>query len=315
MSDDPIKDSSGLKDRLICCDLCPRECRVDRRNGELGYCRSDGGFALASMCAHRGEEPVISGSRGICNIFFPHCNMQCIFCQNYQISDRLSRNNYRSDLDEILAQIEAILDSGARGVGFVSPSHYVAQMKAIIDRLVARNRREVFVYNTNGYDREEVIRALERDIDVYLPDLKYMDNRLAAEYSDTPDYVRHATAAVKEMYRQKSAEIVVDGDGYIQSGLVIRHLILPGHAQNSKKVLRFIAEELSTDVHISLMSQYYPTERVADHPVLGRCLRPDEYDEVIEEFETLGFHRGFVQELSSSHHYRPDFMKDHPFED
>ena len=315
MSDDRREDSRTLKDHLTSCDLCPRECRVDRFAGEPGYCRTDGGFAIASMCAHRGEEPVISGSRGICNIFFPHCNMQCIFCQNYQISDRLSRYESHSSLDDVVLQIEAILDSGARGVGFVSPSHFVPQMKAIIDSLTARNRREVFVYNSNGYDCQEVIRTLERDIDVYLPDLKYMDDRLAAEYSDTPNYIRYATATVKEMYRQKSAEIVVDNDGYIQSGLVIRHLILPGHVENSKEVLRFIAEELSPDVYISLMSQYWPTERVANHPVLGRCLRPEEYDEVIEEFETLGFHRGFVQELSSSDHYRPDFLKDHPFED
>ena len=305
----------SLTDRLRCCDLCPRECRLDRTAGELGYCRIDDGFALASMCAHRGEEPVISGRRGICNIFFPHCNMQCVFCQNYQISDRMSRFDYRVTLDDILTQIEDILDAGARGVGFVSPSHFIPQMKAIMDGLTTRGRREVFVYNSNGYDRAEVIRSLQDDIDVYLPDLKYMDDRLAVEYSDTPDYVCHATAALKEMYRQKSAEIVVDSEGYIQSGMVIRHLILPGHVENSRAVLRFIAEELSTDVYISLMSQYWPTERVANHPVLGRCLRADEYDAVIDEFENLGFHRGFVQELSSSHHYRPDFLKDHPFED
>lgn len=309
--DNVLKVLADLKE----CVCCPRECHADRSSSKLGYCKSGIGFSIASICAHHGEEPVISGKRGICNVFFAHCNMQCIFCQNYDIS----RNTgsivvYEMDLNRLVDRIEQHLDAGCKSVGFVSPSHVLPQMRAIIAALKIRKRRPVFLYNTNGYDKKRTIQSLEGIIDVYLPDLKYVDARLARDYSDTPSYPEIATKAIREMYRQKGADLRLDSEGLIESGLIIRHLVLPGHVENSRAVLRFIAEELSPDVHISLMSQYYPTPAVAHHPTLGRCLRPDEYEEVIEEFENLGFHRGFVQEPSSQHHYRPDFTQPHPFE-
>jgi len=297
------------------CICCPRECHANRESNELGYCKTGVGFSIGSICAHRGEEPVISGSRGICNIFFTRCNMQCIFCQNYDIS-RTSGPiaEHKMELSQLVDRVEAYLDAGCKSVGFVSPSHVLPQMKAIIAALKVRGRNPVFVYNTNGYDKRETIQSLGNVIDVYLPDLKYMDARLARDYSDTPNYPEVAKKAIKEMYYQKGADIELDEEGLVTAGLIIRHLVLPGQIENSKAVFRFIAEELSPDVYISLMSQYYPTPAVADHPTLGRCLRRDEYEEVVKEFEKLGFHRGFVQELSSPHHYRPDFMREHPFE-
>jgi len=298
------------------CNCCPRNCGADRDSGKLGYCRTHDDLYISSICAHRGEEPVLSGSHGIANIFFSHCNMQCIYCQNYQISDTRSDSSLcQRTLTEVVAQVEAILNRGAIGVGFVSPSHFVAQMRRIMTAVSKRGRDPVYVYNTNGYDLLETIASLEDEIDVYLPDLKYLDDRLAGEYSDTPNYTEFALPALKEMYRQKGANIDLNDDNLITRGLIIRHLVLPGHVENSKAVLRFIADELSPDCYISLMAQYYPTPRVADHALLGRTLRPEEYDEVLEEFEQLGFHRGFVQELSSPFHYKPDFIKDHPFED
>jgi len=306
-----LKTLAELKD----CICCPRKCHADRSSGRLGYCKTGIGFSISSICAHHGEEPALSGSRGICNIFFSHCNMQCIFCQNHDIS----RNTgpiveYRVDLDRLMDRVEQGLESGCKSVGFVSPSHVLPQVKAIIEALKARGRKPVFVYNTNGYDKEGAVESLEGTIDVYLPDFKYMDTELARDYSDTPCYPEVAAKAIKEMFRQKGADIRLDEEGLIISGLIIRHLVLPGHVENSKAVLRYIARELSPDVYISLMSQYYPTPAVAVHPKLGRCLRADEYEEVIKEFERLGFHRGFVQELSSPHHYRPDFRQAHPFE-
>jgi len=302
-------------DELRRCACCPRRCGADRSSNRLGYCRTGVGFSVAAVCIHRGEEPVISGRRGICNVFFTRCNMQCLYCQNYEISrTRGAIVEHNLSLPELVARIEACLDTGCKAVGFVSPSHVLPQVKEIIATLRARGRRPVFVYNTNGYDRVAAIRSLEGEIDVYLPDMKYMDTVLADEYSDTPDYPEVAANAVKEMYRQMGAEILLDDEGLIKSGLIIRHLVLPGQVENSKAVLRFIAEELSTDVYISLMAQYYPTPAVEEHPQLGRCLRPDEYEEVLDEFDRLGFHRGFVQEISSSHYYRPDFRKAHPFE-
>ncbi len=259
---------------------------------------------------------MLSGPYGICNIFFNHCNMQCIFCQNYQISDnRSSLSGGYMTLEAVVGDIEEILAAGAISVGFVSPSHSIVQMRQIMLALNKKGYRPVYVYNSNGYDKADMIRSMEGEIDVYLPDLKYMDDRLAVEYSDTAGYSAVAGEAVKEMYRQKGAEIELDENGLVTSGLIIRHLVLPGNVENSLNVLRFIARELSPDVHISLMSQYYPTARVANHPKLGRTLRPEEYKEVLDEFDRLGFHQGFVQQLDSPHHYRPDFLKDHPFED
>ena len=298
------------------CNCCPRSCNINRINGVTGFCNTGDGYYISSICAHRGEEPVISGEYGICNIFFSHCNMQCIYCQNYQISDNQKILEYSSmSLSDIIKQIVIILNNGVKSLGFVSPSHSIPQMLEIIYAIKKEGHTPVIVYNSNGYDKPEHIKELTGVIDVYLPDLKYMDNRLSAEYSNTPDYVEFATQTIKEMYRQKGSDIILDNDGLITSGMIIRHLVLPGHVDNSKDVLRFIANELSPDVYISLMSQYYPTPKVVNHPVLGRTLSIKEYDEVLDEMENLGFHRGFVQELDSSHNYQPDFYKNHPFED
>ncbi|MEW6411465.1 MAG: radical SAM protein [Candidatus Zixiibacteriota bacterium] len=297
------------------CSCCPRQCHADRAGSKLGFCESGTDFSISSICCHHGEEPVLSGKHGICNIFFSHCNMQCLFCQNYQISDnRTGIAAGNMTLDDITAQVESILSGGAIGVGFVSPSHFIPQMRQIMNSLNKKEHNPVYVYNTNGYDKPEMIASMESEIDVYLPDMKYMDNSLAGKYSATPDYTDFACASLKEMFRQKGADLALNKDGMVTAGLIIRHLVLPGHVDNSKRVLRFIAEELSPDAHVSLMSQYYPTPRVARHPNLGRTLYQHEYEEVLDEFENLGFWRGFVQELSSPHHYRPDFLKDHPFE-
>ncbi|MFQ5498999.1 MAG: radical SAM protein [Candidatus Zixiibacteriota bacterium] len=269
---------------------------------------------ISSICVHQGEEPVISGPHGICNVFFSHCNLQCIYCQNHQISDRYNPNSCAMSLQDAVGQIESILDLGIGGVGFVSPSHFVPQMHMIIDQLRRVGRRPVIVYNSNGYDRLQTIRSLEGTIPVYLPDLKYLDATLGQLYSRAPDYPQVATLAIREMFRQTGSELNLNQDGSIRSGLIIRHLVLPGHVENSKAVLRFVAEELSPDVYVSLMSQYYPTPAVADHSQLSRCLYPEEYEEVLDEFDRLGLQRGFVQQLSSADNYRPDFRKSHPFQ-
>lgn len=297
------------------CKGCPRVCGSDRTSEQNGYCRSGDSVVVSSVCAHRGEEPVISGEDGICNVFFAHCNLQCVYCQNYQISRNHTSNHALTGVDQVVAEIEQVLDQGARGVGFVSPSHYINGMLQIIESLKKRGHNQRYVFNSNGYDRAKILRSLAGVIDVYLPDLKYMDEQIGREYSDAPRYPQIATAAIREMFHQKGANLTLDDDGVIESGLIIRHLVLPGHVENSKAVLRWIANELSPSVHISLMSQYYPTPAVRDHPVLGRTLNTDEYEEVIEEFERLGFYRGWVQELDSSHSYKPDFDNRHPFEE
>lgn len=297
------------------CTICPRECRVNRFEGGVGYCGTDAGLNIASICIHRGEEPPISGPNGICNIFFAACNLQCIYCQNNDISRPGSGSGQKPvTLIETLDIIEGFLGQLIKGVGFVSPSHVVPQMKAIIRDIKARGLDPIIVYNSNGYDKPETLRSLEGLIDVYLPDYKYATNRLSGTYSDAYDYPAIALKALKEMYYQMGSALHLDEDGIAERGMLIRHLVLPGHAEESKKVLRMIAEELSPGVHLSLMSQYHPTFQVRDHPLIGRPLYRDEYRSVVEEMEKLGFRNGWVQDPDSNNNYLPDFSRKHPFE-
>lgn len=308
-------DNFFYHDTLKHCMICPRQCGADRFSEKLGYCRTDAAFNIGSICLHHGEEPVIGGESGICNVFFTHCNLQCVYCQNFQIS----RNHgdiieYKLELPEIVRNIVNILKSGCNTLGFVSPSHNILQMKAIIHALRESGRKPVIVMNTNAYDRVEILRELEGWVDIYLPDIKYADPNLAKAYSDAADYPGVAFKAVREMYRQKGAVLYQNESGQAVSGLIIRHLVLPGHSDDSIAVLRRIAEDMSTSVHISLMAQYYPTEAVKDHPMLSQKLSAEEYGKVIDEMHRLGFYQGWIQDMDSPQHYQPDFMQAHPFE-
>jgi putative pyruvate formate lyase activating enzyme len=310
-------DIYDINDRAMLekCTLCPRECRVNRFKGGPGYCKTDAGLNIASICLHKGEEPVISGKEGICNVFFSGCNLHCIYCQNHEIS-QCSANikNPSSDLGEVLDSIIRFLDGGITAVGFVSPSHVAPQVKLIIKGLNDRGYKPITVYNTNSYDKFETIRSLDGLIDVYLPDYKYVTSELADKYSDAPDYPEIAFKAIKEMYYQKGSRLSINDNGRADNGMLIRHLVLPGHADESKRVLQTIAEELSPGIHLSLMSQYHPTPAVRNHPILNRTLYKAEYDSVVAEMENLGFRNGWIQEMDSNQNYLPDFSKENPFE-
>lgn len=306
-------DNDYLKE-LHCCSVCPRNCKINRFNSNSGYCRSYSSINIAALCKHSGEEPVISGTNGICNIFFSGCNLHCIYCQNFQISSN-SRCVSATEitLDELINEIITLLDQGCHAVGFVSPSHYLNQCKLIIRKIRDTGRHPVFVMNTNSYDNPESIMELEGFIDVYLPDFKYMDTFLANTLSDARDYPEIASLAIKEMLRQKGPGLKINKRGEAEEGLIIRHLVLPGYIDNSLAVLRYIAKEFSTDVFISLMSQYNPIEKVNNHPKLNRRLTSHEYNKVIEEMYKLGFENGWVQDLDSAVIYNPDFNKNDPF--
>jgi len=305
---------SAPLEALKACRICPRNCNADRFSSKLGYCKADASFSISSICVHKGEEPVISGDKGICNIFFTNCNLQCIYCQNQQIS--CNTDDYSAqkiELKEILRQIIKILQTGINHVGFVSPSHFIPHVKVIIDSLRALGLNPFFVYNTNAYDHVESIRELESYIDIYLPDFKYSDAALGRKYSDVKDYPEVALSAISEMLRQKGSELPLDEHGYATGGIIIRQLVLPGHPENSVNVLRTIARELSNEIYISLMSQYYPTYQVNNHQFLGHTLEDIEYSRVTDELEELGFENGWVQEMSSNQDYRPDFESKEPF--
>jgi putative pyruvate formate lyase activating enzyme len=281
--------------------------------GKVGVCGSDAGFNISSICIHHGEEPVISGTNGICNVFFSRCNLSCIYCQNYQIScNRGKVSETQMQLKEVVDSIIRNLEQGCHAVGFVSPSHYIPHVKAIIETLRLQGYKPVFVYNTNGYDKVEEIQALESYIDIYLPDYKYSDNNLAQKFSKVTDYQQSALLVIKEMYRQKGSTLVMNENGYAEKGLIIRHLVLPGNIENSINVLRDIAD-ISTSIAVSLMAQYWPTPAVLSHPILGKPLSSEEYEIVRTECENLGFYKGWIQEMESSDHYLPDFESDNPF--
>lgn len=213
-----------------------------------------------------------------------------------------------------MSEITSILDSGVKAVGFVSPSHQVPQTLALAKMIREYKKDVLLVYNSNGYESVKTLKMLEGMVDVFLPDFKYMDPSIAGAYSDAPGYPGIASMAIREMYRQKGSTLIVNDDGYATQGLIVRHLVLPGHPENSKRVLRFLAEEISTNIHISLMFQYHPVAGVSDHTVLCRRVSTKEYKEVEQEMEKLGFTKGWVQEPESADNYLPDFGRSRPFD-
>ena len=296
------------------CKLCPRNCGVNKIISDKGVCRTKTGYYISSVVVHKGEEPPISGDKGICNVFFAHCNLQCVYCQNYQISrNNINIEQFKMSYEQVLDRIIEILEeTGINIVGFVSPSHFVVETIEIIEGLYKRGYFPTIVYNTNAYDKVETLQMLEKYVDVYLPDMKYMDSRIAAKYSRAKDYPTVAVKAIEEMYRQKGDLLLINKDGYVHSGLIIRHLVLPGNIENSLAVLRFIAS-LSKDIHISLMAQYYPTAEAYKYPEINRVLTQKEYEVVVNELEKLGLSNGWIQDLESSDIYRPDFSREYPF--
>lgn len=297
------------------CRICPRKCGVNRNQGKIGACGLDARLAIASIVRHRGEEPPVSGPNGIANVFFMHCNLQCTYCQNFQISSNTcSTDGFIYTVEQACDEIVRLLDSGCGAVGFVSPSHYIPYVKALVSEIRQRGYNVPFVYNTNGYDLVEQIRDLEEYIDVWLPDFKYAQADLGRKLSRVPDYPQVALSALKEMYRQKGNTLIINQHGYAESGIIIRHLILPGYIDNSLQVLDNIAWELSTGIHISLMSQYNPAFYQGEDISLKRSLDFHEYSAVLEKFHELGFYRGWIQDMDSFDYYNPDFEQEHPFE-
>jgi putative pyruvate formate lyase activating enzyme len=267
---------------------------------------------VAKAFLHKWEEPCISGTNGSGTVFFSGCNLKCIFCQNYAISQQCFGKEITVDkLGDIFLALQY---KGAHNINLVNPTHFAVQIREAILGIKDRLKIPV-VYNSNGYDKVETLKTLEGIIDVYLPDFKYLDANLAKHYSQAGDYPEVASAAIKEMYRQKGSTLIVNEKGIAEWGIVLRHLVLPGAVPQSIEVLRYVAEEISPNLHISLMSQYYPTPQVKDHPLLNRTISAEEYQQVVDAMYELGFHKGWTQELGSHASYRPDFSGEQPFED
>lgn len=295
------------------CNNCPHNCNVDRANGEKCYCNSGNHPIVSSICLHHGEEPVISGEKGICNVFFSKCNLQCIYCQNHQISCSNSTHGEVMSTYRLAERIGDFLKNGIDMLGFVSPTHFVRQMVETIDILHQKGYYPTIVYNTNGYDNVTVLQDIADYVDVYLPDFKYMDPTLAKNLSHVEDYPDKAELAIREMYRQKGSALEIDKNGLCRNGLIIRHLVLPKQIKNSCDVLKTIAS-IDNNISVSVMSQYNPPFAIPKYPFLNRSLKPSEYEIVTDFVDELEFENGWVQELDSKNYYNPDFEKENPFE-
>lgn len=274
------------------CNQCPRKCDTERTEKGFGFCGVGELPKIARAALHFDEEPPISGTRGAGTIFFSGCNLRCVFCQNYDISEEhqgVVITPY--ELSEEYRKLEAM---GAQNIEFVTPSHYV---NTILESLTYYQPRLPLIWNSSGYDSIETLKRLEGVIDIYLPDFKYSDNELAKRLSHCGDYVETATAAIDEMLRQQP-EIVIE-NGVIQHGVIIRHLVLPSHTKNSIGVLESIKERYGTSALVSLMAQYMPAGKAADYPDINRKLTKREYNKVLNKYIELDLD-GFAQELDAS---------------
>jgi len=310
-----------LEELLRSCTVCPKDCGNDRLQDEIAACYSGRLPIVSSYTAHFGEEPCLSGTGGAGNIFFGNCNLRCVYCQNYQISQTWKEQRKNEVTHEQLAEMMLELQArGCHNIGFVSPTHFAPQMARAILIAAEKGLRLPIVYNTNAYDSVEVLRLLDGIVDVYLPDLKYADSEAGFQYSKVRDYAVHSRAAIKEMYRQMGDQLVFAEDGLLKRGLLIRLLVLPNDIAEIEKSLRWIRDELSPKTAISLMAQYYATNKAATderYILLSRRISEGEWFEAVSLLEDLGIEEGFMQEYeSASHYYRPDFAdKEKPFKD
>ena len=275
------------------CEICPHNCKVNRAQWQIGRCRCNDKIKIALVSTHEYEEPCISGKNGSGTVFFSNCNLNCMYCQNYEISQLgKGREITIEELADIFLKQQA---KGVNNINLVTPTMYAYHIIEAI-KIARKNGLNLpIIYNTNGYERVETIKALDGYIDVYLPDLKYYSDTLSKKYSNVDKYFEVATKAIKEMYRQVG-QATFNEKGIIQKGVIIRHLILPNHLQNTKHILKWIKENLG-DIYVSIMAQYFPTYKAKGDSLIGRKLTKKEYKEIENFLYTLELQNGYIQEL------------------
>jgi len=311
----------ALEALLERCTVCPKDCLNNRLNNEIAACYSGRLPIVSSYTPHFGEEPPLVGTKGAGNIFFGNCNLRCVYCQNYQISQTHKQQLKNEVTHERLAEMMLELqERGCHNINFVSPTHFAPQMARSILIAAQNGLRVPVVYNTNAYDSVEVLQLLDRVVDVYLPDLKYADDESGYLYSKVSGYKEFSRAALREMYRQTGDELVFDDDGLLKRGLVVRLLVLPNDIGRIAESIEWIRDELSPRVAISLMAQYYPTHQAETNKrymLLSRRIRESEWMKANTALEELGMTEGWVQEFDgASYYYRPDFSDaETPFRD
>lgn len=293
-------------DLISKCEICPRKCKVNRYE-KKGYCRCDDKVRIALVSKHYFEEPCISGRNGSGTIFFSNCNLNCVFCQNHDISQGGKGIDVTVErLAEIMLEQQ---ERGANNINLVTPTMYVEQIIKAIDTAKDGGLNIPIVYNTNGYEEVETIKKLNGYIDIYLPDFKYFTNELAIKYSKAPNYFEKVTSALLEMQSQFD-EYVFDGE-IMKKGMIVRHLVLPNHIQNSKNVLKWIKDNLREDIYVSVMAQYFPTYKAIGDELIGRKLSFSEYRKIEQYFYGLDIKNGYIQDLGKhEEEFVPDFNMD-----
>jgi len=289
-----------LYKKLKSCSICPRKCGVNRIDNELGFCKTGPLAKVYSFVSHRGEEPPISGTRGSGTIFFSNCNMSCIYCQNYEFS-QLGQGKEVSceELADFMLKLQGM---GCHNINFVTPTHILPQILMALKTAILGGLRIPLVYNTGGYELPEIIKLLDGIVDIYLSDMRYGESAMALKYSSARDYPGYNQEALKEMRRQIDKD-EIDERGVMKRGLIIRHLVLPDNTSGTDIIMRFIAEELSTDSLVSLMSQYLPYHKAGEDKRICRRLKLAEYEEAKEIMEKYGLRNGWVQESFGSERF------------
>lgn len=286
------------------CNLCPRNCNVNRNNNEIGYCGASNQMVIAKAYLHMWEEPCISGSVGSGTIFFSYCNLRCIFCQNYDIST-LHKGNIVSinRLKEICLELQ---EKGALNINLVTPTHYVPLIVEALKLAKKEGLTIPIIYNTSSYENISTIKLLEGIVDVYLPDLKYYNDEYGIKYSNCNNYFKYASIAIEEMYKQVG-KCVFDNNGIIKKGVIVRHLMLPDNIEDSKNIINYLYDKYKDNIYISIMNQYTPLRKL-EYDNLNRKVSKDEYDDLIDYAYDLGIRNAYIQEgETQKESFIPDF--------
>jgi putative pyruvate formate lyase activating enzyme len=289
-----VRRAKKTREMLKVCSICPNDCGVNRLEGEIGLCHAGANVKVASWNLHQGEEPPISGTRGSGTIFFSFCTLKCVYCQNWPISQK--GNGKETDASGLAEMMLELKGRGAHNINFVTPTQYMPQILEALVIAVDKGFDLPIVYNTSGYEVVPALRLLDGIVDIYLPDMRYACDLQAKKYSKAKMYSMYNRAAIKEMFRQVG-NLVVDEDGIAVKGLIIRHLVLPGGVSGTEEIMKFLSSEVSKEVHISLMAQYFPTYKSGAFPELDRKITADEYEAAVNIMEGYGLHEGWVQEF------------------
>lgn len=306
---------TGNPDKLLeCCTICPHKCGVNRLQDNAGFCRAGHIPVVSSVMAHHGEEPPISGTQGSGTIFFSCCNMRCDYCQNYQISQEHIGTVYTPL--ELAHSMLKLQEADVHNINLVSPSIWIPQIIEALSLARQSGLNIPIVYNTGGYDDPESIKMLDGIIEIYMPDIRYSSNTMAKKYSHIENYVEYNRAAIREMYRQAGI-LKLDKKGIAKKGMIIRLLVMPGNIAGISETLDFIKNELSCDIHLSIMAQYHPEYKARGISAISKRISEEEYYKVTYYAEELGFYNGWTQEYSSLSEkedlFRPDFKNEKVF--